>query len=152
MDSNDPRIRQERLHSQLIILPALEAWRELVFDGFLDGIPLLQPDWVASWLDEYASYQVAHLGLVRWKDGWLPLPLLHLLGRYFRVHFEDVSCEHCERLCGPSAAPDAVAYAGTGLTTAQAWAEFAVLPRQHCPHCGDVLRRRQTVWLAASAA
>ena len=152
MDSKDPRIRQACLHNQIVFLPNSEAWRELVLNSDLDKMPVRQPEWIAHWLDEYAPYDVAHLGLFRWKDGWLPVPLLHLSGRYFRVHFENVICEHCGRRCGPSATPDTAAYAGTGLTTAQVLQEFDVLPLQHCPHCGGVLRRRQTVWLAAAAA
>jgi hypothetical protein len=79
------------------------------------------------------------------------VPLLHLGGRIYRVHFEDVSCEHCSRRCGMSATPDTGAYAGTGLTLQQRVAEFSDLPLQACPHCGGLLRRRQTIWLTATA-
>lgn len=44
-----------------------------------------------------------------------------------------------------------IANAGTGLTSSEVWEQFDVLPIQHCPHCGRVLQRRQTVWLAENA-
>jgi hypothetical protein len=72
---------------------------------------------------------------------WMPVPLLRLGGRTLRVHFEDMICEHCNRRCGPSAALDTTAYAGTEDTLAEVWAEFDGLPAQPCPHCGVVLNR-----------
>ena len=148
MTADDPRIRRADIHGQEVLLPCPEAWREIARDGGLDGQPVLpQGGWVSAWLDRYSGYPAASLGLVRLRGQWVPLPLLYLDGRYYRVHFEDVVCEHCGRLCGPSAAPDAVAYAGTGYSTERAWAEFDRLPVCSCPHCGGALRRRQTVWL-----
>jgi hypothetical protein len=148
--TGDARIGRELMQGQEVFVPTAEAWRDILRASTLDGLPAPLPEWVSDWLDNYARFDVAALGLVRMgATGWMPVPLLRLGGRTLRVHFEDVICEHCGRRCGPSATPDTTAYAGTGYTLAEAWAEFDGLPVQSCPHCGGVLRRRQTLWLAA---
>jgi hypothetical protein len=150
MMSNDPRICKKYLHNQEIIFPNLEAWRDIIREGYLDNMPLWTSSDLGMWLDEYASFEVAYLGLVQWCNEWMPLTFVYLENRYFRVHFENVICEHCKQRCGSSATPDTVSYACTGLTHSEIWAEFDILPIQHCPHCGELLRRRQTIWLAAA--
>jgi hypothetical protein len=135
-----------------VYIPTTEAWREILVDGRIDSLPCPMPDWVKHWLDDYGSYAEAALGLVKLRafDGWFLLQILKMPNRYLRVHFENVICEHCGQRCGPSATPDFTAYAGSACsTTAQACAEFDGLPIKQCPHCGGVLRRRQTLWLAA---
>jgi len=152
MNADDPRIRRELIHNQVVLLPTPTAWAEILKDGSLERIPLALPEWVAGWLREYARFDAAHLGLVQWRNRWSPLPLLCLDSYYYRVHFENVICEHCGKRCGPSATPDSVSYAGTGLTTAEVWAQFKNLPVRSCPHCSGMLRRRQTVWLVSEDA
>ena len=148
MDTGSAEIRDQTLHNQAVRLPNLEAWHRILEVGSLDGLPVSLPDHVAGWLAEYAKFEVAHLGLIPWKEKWLPLSLLRLADRYYRVHYEDVICQHCDRRCGPSATPDTVSYAFGGISTAQAWEEFKGLPVQSCPHCHGLLSKRQTVWLA----
>jgi hypothetical protein len=122
------------LHGQEVFVPTVEAWRAILSAGSLDGLPLMLSDWIARWLDAYSRFEAASLGIVRrGAQGWLPLTLLRLGNRVLRVHFEDVLCEHCGQRCGASATPDTVAYAGTGLTPEQAWAELDGLPVQACP-------------------
>jgi hypothetical protein len=151
--TGDSRIYRELLQGQEVFLPTLDAWHDILRVGTLDGMPVRLPDWIICWLDSYARFEVTALGLVRMGGmGWMPQALLRLDQRALRVHFEDVICEHCNRRCGPSAAPDTMAYAGTGYTAAQAWAEFDGLAVQLCPHCGGEFRRRQVIWLAASNA
>ena len=153
MTTDDPRVECHRLHGEEVYIPNADAWRDIMRDGGLGGSPVPMPEWVARWLDDYSRFAVAALGVRRLKPSprqWHLLPLLKLGGRLLRVHYEDVVCEHCGRRCGPSATPDVVQYAGTSLSTAQAWSEFVPFPVQHCPHCGGVLRRRQTVWLASA--
>jgi hypothetical protein len=148
MQSTDPRIQCERLHNQDVFVPTPEAWRDILRDGELDGLSVPIPGWIAGWLAEYSGFAMARLGIVLLRGRWLLIPLLYTRGKYFRVHFEDVICEHCGSRCGPSAQPDTTLFAGTGLTTAQVWAEFDELPVHRCPHCDGILRRRQTIWLA----
>lgn len=151
MDSDDPRIRREQLNGQEVLLPSVEEWRDILLNGYIDGLSLTMFDleWAAAWLNAYGGFEQARLGVLKRRGKWELLPLLLLDGRYYRVHFENVVCEHCQQRCGPSAKPDLVAYAGTGYTTAQERGEFDALSLQCCPHCGGMLRRRQTVWLAA---
>jgi hypothetical protein len=144
--ADDPRIRRAEIHEQEVLLPSPDAWREIARDGGLGGQPVLG-GWVSAWLDRYSGYAAASLGLVPFRSGWMVLPLLRVDGRYYRVHFEDVICEHCGRRCGPSATPDTTAYALAGYSSERASAEFDRLPVCSCPHCGGILRRRQTVWL-----
>jgi hypothetical protein len=150
--SRDPRIRREQIHNQDVLLPTIEAWRQILREGQLDGMPVPIPEMLSGWLDAYAQFEVASLGLVRWPGRWQPLPLLRLGGRCYRVHFENVICEHCDRQCGPSACPDSAQYAGTGYSPQQVSAEYSELPVQHCPHCQGLLRRRQTLWLASQSS
>ena len=152
MDLDDLRIRREQLNGQEVLLPSVEAWRDILTNGHIDDLSLTMFDleWAAGWLNAYGSFEQACLGVLKRHGSWWLLPLLRLNGWYYRVHFENVVCEHCQQRCGPSATPDTSAYAGTGYTTAQAWGEFDSLSLQCCPHCGGMLRRRQTVWLAAT--
>ncbi|WP_426170774.1 hypothetical protein [Pseudoduganella sp. R-34] len=154
MEIADPRIRTEVIHGQIVHFPSLEAWSEIIRDAALGDIALPIPDWIKRWLDEYGQFHVAHLGLVHKPHhiGWLVVPMLRLDGRYYRVHYEDVICEHCDRRCGASATPDSVSYAGTSVDPQKVWDEFNELPLQSCPYCHGMLRRRQTVWLASQPA
>jgi hypothetical protein len=148
--TDDPRIRRAEIHEQEVLLPSLEAWRDIARDGRLSRQPVLPlGGWVSAWLDRYSGHAAASLGLVPLRGRWVVLPLLCVGGRYYRVHFEDVACEHCGRQCGPSATPDITAYAGSGYSAERAWAEFDRLTVCSCPYCGDILRRRQTVWLGS---
>jgi hypothetical protein len=155
MSTHDPRIRREQMHGQEVLLPTSRAWREVVRGDLLNVLPSQIPEWqtrwLHGWLDTYSGFAVARLGLVRSPVGWMIRSLLKLEGRYYRVHFEDVICEHCGQRCGPSASPDTVAYAGTAYSLERVWEEFDQLPVCNCPHCGGELRRRQTVWLAATS-
>lgn len=151
MQSDDPGIASKLLHGQVVYFPTGDAWVEILADKALSGLPIAIPEFASAWLDEYAKFEAAHLGLVRnpRRESWSLLPLLLLDGHYYRVHFENVICHSCQRRCGPSAKPETVAYAGTAIeSTKDAWAEFDRLPLQSCPHCHEVLRHRQTVWLA----
>jgi hypothetical protein len=149
MITSDPRIRQEQLHAQMMFIPSLDAWRDIINDGNLDNIVLLthQREIITGWLDEYSSVSTAYLGLFPARNRWWLFPLIYINQKYFRVHFENVICEHCNKPCGVSATPDFSAYAGSGLNHSEVLAEFAVFPRLHCPHCGGVLWRRSTIWL-----
>ena len=152
MITGDPRVRRLRQFGEDLYIPNVAAWHDILRDGVLDGYPVPSPRLVAGWLAEYGPFPAAALSVRKLKHGpeqWWLLPLLDMGGSLLRVHFEDVICEHCDRRCGPSATPDAVQYAGTGLSHGAVWAEFKPFPVQHCPHCGGVLTRRQTLWLAA---
>lgn len=141
------------LQGQEALVPTPDAWREALRVGHVEGVPVPIPERVARWLDEYSSFEEAALAMVRFPgDRWHVVPLLRIAGRMLRVHFENVICEHCNSRCGPSATLDTPSYAGTGLTTAQVWAEAEGMPVQSCPHCRGTLRRRQTLWLAAERA
>lgn len=149
MNIQDAAVRREVIHNQVVFIPNSQAWDEILRDRSWDNIPLLSPDFAAAWLKQYGQFPVAHLGLIRRSNSmWRLLPLLKLSGRYYRVHFENVICEHCTQRCGPSATPDTVSYAGTGYTPSDAWNDFRDLPIRNCPHCRGTLRRRQTIWLA----
>src|ERR1035437_5392689 len=109
MTLDDPRIRHEPLQGEEVYVPSTDAWLDILRQGHLDSRPCPMPDWVKHWLDDYSSHPVAALGLVKKKkmpDAWCILPLLRISGHYFRVHFENVICEHCRQRCGPSATPD----------------------------------------------
>lgn len=147
MHTSDPRIRHERDHNQDLFIPSKAAWRDIVRCGTLDGMPVPVTSWIAHWVDAHSDIDVSDLAVVQLRNQWWLVPLLRLGGLAYRVHFEDVICEHCNRRCGMSATPDAVLYAGTGLSPQEVWAEFAGLPIEICPHCGGLLRRRQTIWL-----
>ena len=137
----------ETIHRQQVLLPDASDWEKIVAEGTVAGLPLLQPSGVTQWLSSWGALNVAKLGLVEWKGKWWSLPLLLLNGYYYRVHFENVICEHCGQRCGPSATLDTTAYALAGYSTAEAIAEFAKLSVQSCPHCHGLLRQRHTVWL-----
>ncbi|WP_157359551.1 hypothetical protein [Caldimonas brevitalea] len=154
MNADDPRIRYEFVHGQAVYFPSTNAWAEILSERALAGLPVSLPDAIAGWLQQYGQFEVAALGLVRarWSAQWHSLSLLRLNGHYYRVHFENVVCHNCNQRCGPSATPDTVAYAGTNIDSKDIWAEFDRLPLQSCPHCHEVLRHRQTVWLASPDA
>lgn len=150
MKPDAPRVRRLLLNGQDVLVPTTAAWREIVRSAVLDGAPISNTDWVTRWLNEYGELDAASLGIVRWPDRWMPLQLLTVGSRTVRVHFEHVICEHCDRRCGPSATfSDPSDFVGTGYTHEQRMAGYAALPPKACPHCRGVLRRRQTMWLAA---
>ena len=139
------------IDGQKVLLPTWHEWRDILAEGVILGQPVPLPELAAGALEELGRHPEAIFGLVRRRpEGPLTLlPLLVMDGEYFRVHFEDIICEHCGRRGGMSAKPESVEYAGTGISGAAVWAKFARLGLRACPHCGEVLRRRQTVWLAA---
>jgi hypothetical protein len=137
--------RRVNLHGQEVVLPSKDQWQEICLRGVLDGDQVPMIDWIQRWISEYGGYSVSQLGATRLRGKWWLTPMCFLGGRYYPVHFEIVVCEHCQSNCGASACPDTTAYAGTGLSTAEAWAEFDGLPIKACRNCGEKLRRRQTV-------
>ena len=154
--TGDPRVMHLRQFGQNLYVPNVSAWGDILREGQLNGGPVPMPEWVARWVAEYGPFEVAALGVRKLENfagqPWFLLPLLYIGQKYLRVHFENVICEHCQQRCGPSATPDTVAYAGTDLSNAVLWAEFSNCPVRRCPHCGGVLARRQTIWLAADGS
>ncbi|HEW97667.1 MAG TPA: hypothetical protein ENF37_03355 [Beggiatoa sp.] len=74
---------------------------------------------------------------------WL-IPLLIIKGEFFRAHFENVICEHCNQRNGDSALIDTTIYG-----KAEKFLEESLkLEVKRCIHCGEKLHRRQTIWLA----
>lgn len=152
-----PKYRRDQLNGQEFVLPTKEQWKSICAEGVFEGQTLSVeghlPGWplsfITHWLAEYSMFSEAQLGATRLRDRWLFVPLLCLNGKHLRVHFENVMCDKCNKRCGPSATPDTVAYAGSELSYKEDWGEFQNLPIQDCPHCGNVLRLRQTIWLAA---
>jgi hypothetical protein len=142
----------ELLHGQDFVLPSKTQWQEICAVGVLEGTQIPVRELIQNWLRSLAEFQAAQLGATKIRERWFLVPLLVLKGRYYRVHFEDVICEHCNKRCGMSATPETVSYACTGLTQAQIWAEFDTLPIKACPNCGGLLRRRRTIWLAVDEA
>ena len=148
MELSGSDYHHELLHGQDFVLPSKTQWQEICAVGPLEGTPVPVRELIQNWLRSWAEFQAAQLGATKIREQWMLVPLLVLKGRYYRVHFEDVICEHCDRRCGPSATPESVSYACTGLTPAQIRAEFETLPIKACPHCGGLLRRRHTSgWL-----
>jgi|ERR1700722_11324637 len=146
MTTNDPRIRKVMLCGQELVVPTTEAWREILREGSLDGMPLPLPNWIALGLDTYSGFAATSLGLIQRRGRWWAQPLLRLGVRIYLVNYEDVICEHCGQRCGPSASIDRVAYPAS-RTTLEA-EQLIEPPVRDCPHCTKELRRRQTVWLA----
>src|SRR5690242_10348272 len=116
MELNDARIEVAKLHNQVVYLPSAEGWKALLGGEPLGRSRLQMRWWIDAWQKQFGAFEVARLGLTLQENRWAIVPLLHLSGEWYRVHFEDVICEHCEKQCGPSAVPQADAYAGTGLT------------------------------------
>ena len=132
---------------QDLYLPSFTMWRQLLAFGQLGEMSLSLLDWIKRWLGEYGKFPVAALALHRRPHDtkWSPIPLLQLNGEYFRVHYEDVICEHCHRRCGASATPDSTLYLSSA--SAVICAKLALLPVKACPHCSGKLLLRQTLWL-----
>lgn len=152
MNTIDSRIHCERLHNQDLFIPTLDSWLDILKIGTLNELAIPTSDLISCWLKEYTPFQEAKLSLVLNKQlRWSLIPLLQLHEGTFRVHYENVICEHCEQRNGPSATPDTTAYAGTGYSHEQIWKEFSVLPVKSCKFCGNILRRRQTIWMGEKA-
>jgi len=148
MDVDGAHVRMLYQHGQQIFIPSLEGWKAILDDGHLGGIRMTSPDNARAFVEKYFRYEAIRLGLVLLRGRWWSFPLLCVEGHLYRVHFEDVICEHCHQRCGLSATPDTVCYAGTGLSVAEVYAEFERLGVKQCPHCSGLLRRRQTAWFA----
>ena len=143
------RLRREQVGPQTVFLPTRAEWTALSEGSTLDGVEIFAPESITGWfrwLETYGSPSEASLGLFAHRGKWIRTSLLRLEERYLQVHFEDVVCEHCGRNCGLSATPRPENYFDMSYT--DAWKEFDIYPVLPCPHCGGMLRRRQTFWLA----
>ncbi len=87
------------------------------------------------------------LALVEHPGRYFYLRLLNIDGTLYRVHFENVICEHCNNRSGMSATPDSVSYAGA-KRAGDARQAMSQLPVMSCKMCGGKLNRRQTLWFA----
>jgi len=145
MKSIEPGVERCELEEQELFLLSTKAWRRALESGEIDAIPLTHPEWIECWLDEYGQFEVAHLAAHQIRGKWWLVPLLKLHGQYYRVHFENVICEHCSLRCGPSATPDYVQY--PSAVADSRFREIMQLPVECCPHCGGELHRRHTLWL-----
>jgi hypothetical protein len=139
-------MRREQVGRQTIVLPSNAEWAALLTVGLLDDLPLVSEAVARRWLASFGHLKEAGLGLYIQTGKWWAAPLLKLRGRYYHVHFEDVICEHCGRRCGLSATPQPASY--FNMSFSDAWKEFSPYPVLPCPHCGELLRRRQTFWFA----
>jgi hypothetical protein len=131
-----------------IALPSPEQWSAAIASGQLDGSPLASPRVTSSWLDGYSHVPDAVLGAQKRIEKWWAIPLLHIDGAYYPVHFEDVICNQCNKRGGLSACPDTISIWWLGRTAADAWALFEDFPILNCPHCQSPLTHRQTIWFA----
>jgi hypothetical protein len=146
MKSSDLDIERCVVDGQELFILSSDAWQQALTGTELDGMPLPIPGWIAGWLKEYGDFEAARLAIHHTNSNrWMLVPLVKLNETYYRVHFENVICEHCERRCGPSATPDYAQY--PSVVAKAKWEEIMKLPVEKCPHCGGTLNRRHTLWL-----
>lgn len=148
MDFAEKDIPTLLLDGQELFLPSLKSWQTIIERGTFLGMQVISTDWISGWLQEFGHFDVASLALHRAYGRWMITPLLFLNGEYFRVHYENVICEHCQRRCGASATPDFGQYPSS--VAQDMWARIMALPVENCPHCNGELHRRHTLWLHQS--
>ena len=134
---------------QKILIPTKEEWEVMLGQKNYNGYDLgrVTCEFVERDLVEFKSNPEVVLALVDQPGRYLYLRLLNIGGILYRVHFEDVICEHCKKRSGMSATPDFVAYAGAKKKD-EAWQAILKLPVMSCKNCGGKLNRRHTLWFA----
>jgi len=134
---------------QRIIIPTRDEWKDLLREKKYNGYDLSRVtcEFAERDLIDFESNPEVVLALVDHPGRYLYLRLLEIDGTLYRVHFEDVICEHCNKRSGMSATADLVSYAGAKRAD-EARNEMAKLPVMDCKICGGKLNMRHTLWFA----
>ena len=134
---------------QSILLPTKEEWAVLLREKKYNGYDLGRVVCESAERDliDFELNSDVVLALVDHPGRYLYLRLLNIDGVLYRVHFEDVICEHCTKRSGMSATADFVSYAGAKRAD-DARQEMLKLPVMSCKNCGGKLNMRKTLWFA----
>ena len=133
---------------QDVLIPSREEWESILEDKKYNDYELSSTscDLAKSHLEYFRNSPEVVLALVGSpQKNFYYLTLLKINDILYRVHFENVICEHCNEISGMSATPDYVAYAGARRAE-EARQAMEKLPVMSCKHCGEKLNRRHTIW------
>jgi hypothetical protein len=135
---------------QNILIPTKAEWEVLLRDKKYNGYEFSKSVCESAKRDlvSFESNPEVVLALVYHpRLSYMYLRLLHIDRVLYRVHFEDVICEHCNKRSGLSATPDFGAYVGAKRED-EAREAMLKLPIMNCKNCGGKLSSRHTLWFA----
>ena len=101
---------------------------------------------LAPALHEYREYSGVEIALMGARGRYQLICFVSVCGKRYRVHIEDVICEHCGKMSGISGTPGVWNLYQFCEDPHAVHSKAMALPVKKCIHCSGLLNRRHTIW------
>ena len=114
--------------------------------GIFDGNKLWHIEYLHEAISEYLNYSGVELALIGSGGRYSLICFVNVDGKKYRVHIENVICEHCGERSGVSGTPGVWDLYFQCSNPKKTWKDAMSLPVKCCKHCNNPLQRRHTIW------
>ncbi|WP_231757857.1 hypothetical protein [Microbulbifer elongatus] len=111
-----------------------------------EGFSLFHYDILAQALQEYREYTGVEIALMGARGRYQLICFVRVSGERYRVHIEDVICEHCDKRGGISGTPGVWDLYLFCEDPHAVHSNAMALPVKKCIHCSGLLSRRHKIW------
>ena len=142
------RISVERINldGQNLIFLSQEDISDILETGYFDGDKLLHSDILNPVLQDYREIKGVDIAFMGAKGRYQLICFVTVSGEKYRVHIEDVICEHCDQRSGISGTPGVWDLYSSCQYPHAVHDKAMALPVKKCVHCSNPLNRRHTIW------
>lgn len=134
------------LDGQNLIFLSQEDISNIIDSGCFNGEKLRHPDIIKPTLQYYREIKGVEIAIITDKGQQLPICFVTISGHRYRVHIEDVICEHCNQRSGVSGTPGVWELYLFCSDPHEVLKNAMSLPVKKCVHCSKPLNRRHTIW------
>ena len=136
----------EHLDGQRLFFIEQQDVIEILEKGVFDGYKLMHAEILQQSLSEYKDYRGVELAFLGSKGRYSLICFVTINDKKFRVHLENVICEHCDKRNGVSGTPSMRDLYFQCTEPHKIWEEAMSLTVKSCKHCNNLLKRRHTIW------
>lgn len=134
------------LDGQNLIFLSQEDISNIIDSGYFEEEKLPHPDILKHALQYYRELKGVEIAFIVNKGRHLLTCFVTISGDRYRVHIENVICEHCNQRSGVSGTPGAWDLYLFCSDPHAVHKKAMALPVKKCVHCSQPLNRRHTIW------
>jgi hypothetical protein len=138
-------VEKINIDGQNLIFLNQEDISDIVETGKFDGEKLLHSDLLNPSLLYYREIKGVDIAFLGAQGRYQLICFVTVSGKIYRVHIEDVICEHCDQRSGVSGTPIGPLYLFCSEPHA-VLRKAMELPVKKCVHCLGILNQRHTIW------